>query len=266
MNERLYAVYRREGDESAEGARGIRVYDESVEVRYGNAGKATGYQEISRQECLNKDPWAEMRWRRSQWIMSGFVRVGYGDYPRGQLRMLQAAETAVPQQQPKDPALALHWAANRHFAPAALDDLLLDIARALRDTGHVVGARSLYVDGWCGLSVETPNRLWTIRRQGDGMLAEAGQDGASRLLEGDGVVPFLVLMRIEREFPGAIEFVWLEQSDAWRVQPKLARSDPYLGDPVGPYVDTLRVAEALGLCPTITLLANEVENDHPIVF
>ena len=266
MNERLYMIYRRKRPDGKESDRAIRVQAEGVEVRGGHTGEETKFLHVPRDNCLNKDPWAEMRWRRNHWVRDGYIRVGYGEYPDGRLQMVHEVETTAPEEQPKDTALALHWAANGYYAHDKLEELFLDIAKALKATGHVVGARSLYANGWTGLSVETPNRLWTIRQQPDGTLTAAGEDGAARLLEADGVVPVLVLMRIAREFPGTIEFLWLEQCDAWRVRPMLVPTDPYLGMGAGPYEDTLRVAEALGLCPTISLLANKVENDQPIVF
>ena len=266
MNEGMYAVYRSKREDGTRCQRGIRVHDDRVEIRAGETGAGLELIQLSREDCLNEDPWTEMRWRRSQWISEGFVRVGYGDCPNGWLNTLYEVGTADLEAEPKDEKVALHWAAPRHFRPVAIEGLFLDLAKALENTGHVVAAEILHSGGRCGLNVETPNRLWTIRRRPDGLLAEAGKDGAARLFKADGVVPFLVLMRIEREFPGTIEFFWLEQSDAWRVQPNLSPSDPYLGERAGPYQDTLRVAEALGLRPATGLLANEVENDHPIFF
>ena len=111
-------------------------------------------------------------------------------------------------------------------------------------------------DARCGLSVETPNRHWMVRLQPNGVLTEVGRDAAptraesGRLLTADGTVPFLALMRIEREFPGAVRFVWVEQTDAWTVKPKLEAGDPYLGSDAGKFGETVRIAIELGLHPS----------------
>ena len=171
-----------------------------------------------------------MQWRCARWVGDGYTLIGYGRYKDGRLRLTHEAEPVPPQAQPKDEGLALHWCTTRGFEPAELEPVLGGIASMLNGAGVTVTA-----DARCGLSVETPNRHWMIRLQPNGVLTEVGRDAAptraesGRLLTADGTVPFLALMRIEREFPGAVRFVWVEQTDAWTVEPKLEAEDPYLG-------------------------------------
>ena len=185
----------------------------------------------------------------------GYRLVGYGAYENDRLQVIHEAERAPPEAEPEDNRLALHWSATAVLAAQPLEEALIDIAKALRDEGVVAAAQSRYVEGYSGLVVEVKNRTWSLRLQPTGELTEVGQQrSAARLLTADGTVPFLVLLRIEQVFPGSIEFIWLEQGDAWAVQPEVAPDDPYLGNALGPFEKTLQVAHALGLVYSRTSL------------
>lgn len=267
MNEELFAVFRRRRDGQTECEQAIRMCDERVEIRAGRTGEATALTQVTRDNCWANNPWQEMKWRRNEWIRQGFRLIGYGEYVHDRLRLVHELEAVPEAAQPRDGRLALHWGTNTTFAAGALEDTFLDIARALRDEGIRVVTRSLYVDGYTGLCVETPNRTWALRLQPTGVLTEAGQQSnAARLLAADGTVPFLVLLRIEQVFPGSLEFVWIEQCDAWAVQPRLAPDDPYLGEAAGPFEKTLRVARAIGMIPEARVSIADPQDDRPIFF
>ncbi|MCY3731976.1 MAG: hypothetical protein OXF98_11595 [Rhodospirillaceae bacterium] len=79
----------------------------------------------------------------------------------------------------------------------------------------------------------------------------------------DGTVPFLALMCIEHEFPGAVRFVWVEQTDAWTVEPKLEAGDPYLGSDAGQFGETVRIATELGLRARVQVAMNGHDGGAP---
>ena len=267
MDEELFAVYRRTRDEDTDCDRAIRMRDDGVEIRAGRTGQATALTQVRRENCWANDPWREMKCRCNEWIRQGFRLIGYGGYVDGRLRLVHELEAAPQDAKPKDARLALHWGTNAAFSAGALEDTFLDIAKALRRENIPAGVRSRYVEGHTGLWVETPNRTWSLRLQPTGVLSEAGQQGnAARLLAADGTVPFLVLLRIEQVFPGSLEFVWIEQTDAWAVQPTLAPDDPYLGEAAGPFERTLRVAQAIGVIPEAQVSIAGSQDDRPIFF
>ena len=267
MKEGLYAVYRRTGSQGAPMEQAIRVCGNRVEIRSGRAGEATEMLRVFRNSCLAKSPWSEMKWRRCEWLRDGYALVGYAECEDGHLRVRHRVEPAPPEAQPNDEGLSLHWGTTAPFDLRRLEDTILDTAKALRQAGLVAAARTIHVDAWCGLCIETPNRLWAIRLQPDGALTEVGeQQNAARLLKADGPAPLLALMRIERDFPGAVEFLWLEQSDAWRLEPEIRADDPYLGEAVGPFEETVRVARALGLCPAAAPLMCRQDGPAPLWF
>ena len=262
MEEGLFTVYRREVGEDGPREMAVRLKTTGVEIRSGRADETTALTRIAQRQCLGENPWRELQWRRNEWLRKGFRMVGYGEYVDDRVRLIQEAEPVPPDAEPKNQRLALHWSATGLFEVGQLEDTMLEIAKGLRGIGIGASAQSRYVEGWTGLSVETPNRTWKLRVQPTGLLTEAGQQAvAAELLAADGTAPFLVLLRIEQVFPGALEFVWLEQSDAWRVQPKLAPDDPYLGTAVGPFEKTLQVAEEVRLIPPPPLLAEGTESD-----
>ena len=249
MERGLFTVYRKVLDGSdAVTEQAIRLCDNHVEIRRGRAEEATSLAQIPRKECLGNCPWREMKWRRTAWVAEGYRLVGYGTYENDRVQMVHETDPVPPEAQPRDERLSLHWGTNALLTAQPLEDALFDIAKALRSEDVSASVQSRYVEGWTGLTVETDNRAWALKLQPTGELTEVGQqEMGARLLVADGTVPLLVLMRIEDLFPGSIEFVWLEQSDAWLVEPAVARDDPHLGDAVAPFEKTLRVAAALDL-------------------
>ena len=255
-----YMIYRRDHDVVWD--RAIRIFGEEVRIRTGRAGGGTHLDRVTGNNCMQHDPWQEMQWRCAQWVNEGYTLIGYGSCRNGRLRLIHQAEPVPPQAQPKDDGLALHWRTTRGFEPDELEPVLRGIASVLNGAGLTAAAHSMPVDGRCDLSVETPNRHWMIRLQPNGVLTEVGRDSApvrpqsGRLLVADGTVPFLALMRIEREFPEAVRFVWVEQTDAWTVEPKLEPGDPYLGSAAGQFGETVRIATELGLQPGVRVVAD----------
>ena len=252
MEEGLFTVYRGTRGVDVAWDQAIRLRGDGVEIRAGRTGEVMSLTRLSEDNCWAKSPWSEMKWRRCQWVRDGFRLVGYGVYENDRLQMLHEAERVPQEAKPEDNRLALHWSATAMFAVQPLEAALIDIAKALRDEGAVAAAQSRYVEGRTGLAVELKNRTWTLRLQPTGELTEVGQQkSAARLLTADGTVPFLVLLRIDQVFPGSIEFIWMEQTDAWAVRPLLAWGDPHLWADAGPFEQTMSVARSLGLAPPL---------------
>lgn len=259
-----YMIYRR--DQDVVWDRAIGIWGEEVRIRTGRAGEVTHLDRVTRNNCLQNDPWQEMQWRCVQWVGDGYTLIGYGSCQDGRLRLIHQAEPVPPQAQPKDDRLALHWRTTRSFEPDELEPVLRGIASKLGSAGVTATAHEMLVDGRCDLSVETPNRHWMIRLQPNGVLTEVGRDSApvrpesGRLLVADGTVPVLALMRIERAFPGAVRFVWVEQTDAWTVEPKLEAGDPCLGSAAGQFGETVRIATELGLRPRVQVVVDGLDS------
>ena len=249
MERGLFTVYRKMLDGSdAEMEWAIRLCEDHVDIRRGDAEEATVLTPVTKKECLGSCPWREAKWRRTAWMADGFRLVGYGTYENDRVQMVHETDPVPPEAQPRDERLSLHWGTNALLSAEPLEDALFDIAKALRSEDVSASVQSRYVEGWTGLTVDTDNRTWALKLQPTGELTEIGQqEMGARLLVADGTVPLLVLMRIEDLFPGSIEFVWLEQSDAWLVEPTVAREDPHLGDAVAPFEKTRQVAAALEL-------------------
>ena len=291
MTEGLFTVFRRRSEPDLEQDEAIRLQNGHVEIRTGRTGEVTGFTRLPQANYWDNSPWREMQWRQSACVRDGYHLAGFGEYVDNRLRMVYEAGPVAPEVTPKDDRPLLHWSALGTLSAERLERVFFAIAKRLRGAGVAARAESRLVFGWTGLSIDTPNRTWTLRLTPTCVLTEAGQqDSAARLLAADGTVPVLVLRRIEQEFPGSLEyvgvklpglsrlstrrpfraaspgFIWLEHAESWHVQPKLALDDPYLGEAVGRFGETVKAARAIGVIPRASVVTNVSGDDQPIVF
>ena len=291
MTEGLFTVFRRKSEPDLEQDKAIRLRKGHVEIRAGRTGEVSGFTRLPQASYWDNSPWREMQWRQSACVRDGYHLAGFGEYVDNRLRMVHEAEPVAPGITPKDDRILLLWSVLGTQSAERLERLFFAIAKRLRGAGVAAQAESRLVFGWPGLSIDTPVRTWKLRLTPTGVLTEAGQqDSAARLLAADGTVPVLVLRRIEQEFPGSLEYVgveqpslsqlatrrpcraalpgiiWLEHAESWHVQPKLALDDPYLGEAVGRFGETVKAARAIGVIPRASVVTNVAGDDQPIVF
>ena len=223
----------------------IRIHEKAIEIR---AGALDGPAPLT--DTHHDDPsplrslWGRMDRYLEQKTREGFISVGYGSYDEADRLHMYRSSGSVPD--------SLFWSCTSPMEPAVFDEMAGEAAEALGSAGQpcVVTRR--------GLRATTPKGTWAVSRNSDGLIGEPGLGhyvtrhgaytgpGGGRIWTTDGVVPTLLLLRIERQQPGTIVFAELGES-AQRVTPTVAASDRWLGKAMQPLDDTETVAVALGL-------------------
>ena len=257
-NERLFSVYRLEDDTGKPPMEwAAREDGDKIEVYAGISGRT------SRRVYGSASVWGsfdEISQRKTQ---EGYVLVGFGDYPDGRLRLLYEWD---PERERKVPVGTLHWVASKTVEQAPFEALMERILEGLTRIGvsaHMPGSR----DGERpGLAVETPTGEWAISLQPNGELTDRGRSGPGRVPPAAGTLPMVTLLRIEREFPGTLEFVWTSRRTALRLEPEVVPEDSWLGTSAGRFEDTVTAAEAVGLIPGRVLRMQEQDGPKPMWF
>ena len=254
--EPMYTIYRRyrAADEGED--RAIRVIDDGVDIRSGPIDGDTQRLLVPQTQCAYSTPWKEVRQRTQAWTRGGFARIGLGQCEAGRIEVGVRDENA---------RVALHWQAACAIARDRWAVTMKAIAAALCG----VGVRAVHrPNGPAGSSLEALvlSGVWRLERLTDGRFGEHGRAGVATIYERDCTVPILVLMRIEREFPGSVEFTWRAPGEPQAVAPHVTRTDLWLGSHVVPFRDTLRAACALGIAPAQRVLVAEAEAPEPFWF
>ena len=223
----------------------IRFHDEAIEIRAGALNGPAPITDTSHDEPSPvRSLWGRMDRYLAQKTREGFISVGYGTFDEADRVQMHKSGGFVPD--------SLYWSCTSLMEPVVFDELAGEAAAALGRAGQlcVVTRR--------GLHATTPKGTWAVSRNSDGLIGEPGLGlyearhgaytgpGGGRIWATDGVVPTLLLLRIERQQPGTIVFAELGES-AQRVTPTVAASDRWLGEAMQPLMDTETVALALGL-------------------
>ena len=160
----------------------------------------------------------------------------------------------------------MNWVACKAIEQAPFEALMERIREGLTGIGvsaHLPGSR----DGERpGLVVETLTGEWAISLQPNGTLTDRGRTGPGRVPPAAGTLPMVALLRIEREFPGTLEFVWNSNRSPLRLEPEVDPEDEWLGTTVGRWDDTVAAAGAVGLIPAQVLREQERDGPTPMWF
>lgn len=254
--EPMYTIYRRyrAADEGED--RAVRVIDDGVELRQGPIDGDTQHRVVPQARCAYSTPWKEVQQRTRAWTRDGYARIGLGRCEAGRLELGVRDENA---------RVALHWQATAAIDRARWAVTVKAVAAALRGVGVQAAHRR---NGPTGSSLEALvlSGVWRLDRLIDGRFGAHGRAGVATIHERDCTVPILVLMRIERAFPGSVAFTWRAPGEHQPVAPHVTRTDLWLGSHVAPFGETLQVACALGLMPAQRVLVAGARAPEPIWF
>ena len=257
-NERLFSVYRRDTDPGKPPMEwAAREDGGEIEICFGVSGRTA---ERVRGSVSVWGSFEELSESKAQ---AGYVLAGFGDYPNDRLRLLYEWD---PERNLTVPVGTLNWVACKAIEQAPFEALMERIREGLTGIGvsaHLPGSR----DGERpGLVVETLTGEWAISLQPNGTLTDRGRTGPGRVPPAAGTLPMVALLRIEREFPGTLEFVWNSNRSPLRLEPEVDPEDEWLGTTVGRWDDTVAAAGAVGLIPAQVLREQERDGPTPMWF
>lgn len=260
-NETLFSVYRRKAGRGAPPLEwAIRRHGKGIEIRSGTSGRPVRGNTADPSWWKSRSAWATVRALRDEKRQQGFALVGFGDYPNDRLRL--AYEWDPERDRDAVAAATLRWRTRTAIEPAPFEALMARIVQGLTLAGVAARTLGAGTDERPGLAAQTPAGEWAISLQPDGELTDRGREGPGRVQTHSGTVPMITLLRIEREFPGTIEFIRFEDRTAIRMSPEIAPNDTWLGVTAAPYETTLRMAQTVGLMPGL-MLTGINENDGP---
>lgn len=240
----LYRVFRRRAiDEWS-----VRVCGDRVEIREGTRNARTTHTVIPREECVRLDPQAEMNRLVKERIRCGYLTYGRGDFPNARLRLVAGK---APDRLP------LEWAPRAPLHRDAFARTALRMVRKLCRAGVRADWEPNQETGVLEMSIPTPNRpwgsggRWGVRLGSRGHLEDSFSPTPRTLSARYGTLPILALLHLQDAYPNAFAFTanphWWDHDE--EPAPRLARTDYWLGEEVGPYEDTVRAALALGIPP-----------------
>lgn len=263
MSKNLYRVFRR-GDTAATSMDwAVKTGDEGLSIRYGPSGGLAVLTEVPLKVCADGSAAKEARLRIAQKVKDGYRQIGCADYVRGRLVLSKDPadaddelfwEIRPPQGEPLD--------LESSEKDAAWPALIREIVAELIDKG--VPARLESPDGKrvAGLTIGTPDGDWAFGLQsGGGLNADPRGGGIIRRVHG--VAPILVLIRIEREFPGTVTFA---DANARAVDLLISPLDPWVGDAAAAFEHTQSLAAALRLCPAAMPVVIAEDGPQPMWF
>lgn len=240
----VYEHFRFNNDDGSSKDWAIAVAPPGLRIRHGKTGAKARLSEVPSENFVGRLAEREMQVRIDSKRAKGYFQVGWADIVDGHL----VARSAVP-------IFDLHWEVASPLEIGALWNAFARLSDALSDVRNVSckivnqyqespGHPSVKTLLSTGLQVELEHRTWLFGQQCGGGLDRAAR-GGGRVSIHDGAVPILVLMALEREFPGKFRFA---DDDGGDVKLSIAEDDPFLGEARESFAEVEEIGAKLGLC------------------
>ena len=222
----------------------IRQSDGNLYIRFGKTNKVNQHRVIPQSQvsrALSKDMSVRIRDK----IRGGYREVGAATFKNGRMVLV---DSETPR------AGTLYWRVSIPLPPAAFWDFVRSIAPRL--TGWRPSVLPRVIPGQ-GLRVSLTDGTWNLGIQEGGEL-DMDLRGGGEVPPTLGLVPVLILMALDRAFPGAVTFA---DARGYPLTPAVSVRDPLLGPE---FTLASSLASRLGLGPdTLSVVASDSADSSP---
>lgn len=223
--------------------------DEDIRIRYGAKGRTVRLHTLAKEAC-SSGVQAEIAARINRNVRKGYVELGEATVNgRGRLEAVVA---------PPAPVRLLDWELR---TPVDRGDVLHCLRWIFERMEPLTAHTDVEFIDDQGLRGGADEASWSIGYGPGGGLGDDGR-GGGQLSPEQGALPVLVLLVLEREFPGAVAFA---DERAKAVKPRLHISDPYFGNPSVDFDAVVETATALELCLGLVHL-NDLGDEQAVWF
>lgn len=181
-----------------------------------------------------RDPHEECQRRTSEKTRKGYAYLGKAVIQSNRLKLVNEPATGTPTDR------------HRWEAVTALDRLELHrrLAWAVEQVAEDAAPETIVFDENAVVCRCTGPDLWSFGFSDDGGLHSVGRGGGVVTMR-QGLLPRLMLLYLQRCFPGAIA---ITAGEEMLESPRISRDSPFIGEHLFDYERVLQLSSRLGLC------------------
>ena len=227
----IYTHYRCQNGDGTSKDWAIGISGQEVRIRYCATGQTARLSVVPASKFVGRSADEEVANRVQKKLDAGYLEIGLACMDGGRLKETQPLQETF-----------LHWEARIALPKDELLARCREIETELAEL-ELGGVNVSTLDG--GLQVTSPQREWHFGFGSEGGLTDDGR-GGGKISRFCGPVPVLVLLTLDRAFPGTLHFA---NDQGEQIRPSLARDDEFLGhSALSSFERIMEIGAALGLC------------------